>query len=73
MYEECEVWTMNVVGPNDLEWLTTYHEMGHCLGLAHDDYEQSIMHPVQRPTADATIPPWISDYDRDLLRERYMP
>lgn len=71
VYEECRVRTMNVSGPSDLEWLVVYHGLGHCLGLAHDDYEQSIMRPVQRATPDRMTPPWISDHDRDLLRERY--
>lgn len=71
VYEHCDVWTMNVSGPNDLEWLVLYHELGHCLGLAHDGYEQSIMYPTQEPTPDRTIPPWISDHDRNLLREKY--
>jgi hypothetical protein len=73
VYERCEVWTMNVSGPDDLEWLTLYHEIGcHCLGLEHDDVgaeSNNICRPVQ--TASPGIPPWISDSDRRLLRERY--
>jgi len=72
-YDSCAVRTMNVSGAGDLEWLVAYHGLGHCLGLAHDDYEQSIMRPVQRPTPDRTIPPWISDFDRRLLRDLYAP
>lgn len=71
-YERCEIRTMNVSGgASDLEWLTVYHEIGHCLGLAHDDYRQSIMFPTQEPTPDRTLPPWISDFDRAALREKY--
>ncbi len=70
-YTHCEMRSMNVAGGGDLEWLVAYHGLGHCLGLAHDDYEQSIMRPVQRPTPDRTIPPWISDFDRELLRGVY--
>lgn len=70
-YAHCDVRVMNVAGGGDLEWLVTYHGLGHCLGLAHDDFELSIMRPVQRPTPDGVIPPWISDYDRGLLRSLY--
>lgn len=73
VYDECQVRTMNASGPNDLEWLVVYHGIGHCLGLAHDDFEISIMRPVQRPTPDRTLPPWITDFDRSILRERYAP
>jgi len=70
-YTHCNIWTMNVSGPDDLEWLVLYHELGHCLGLDHDDYGLSIMHPAQQRTRDGGIPPWFSDWDRRLLRERY--
>lgn len=72
-YEQCAVQTMNASGPGDEEWLSIYHGFGHCLGLAHDDYERSIMRPVQRATPDRTLPPWFSDHDRQILRDRYMP
>ena len=72
-YTECRMQTMNASGgAGNLEWLTVYHGLGHCLGLAHDDYKQSIMYPVQEATPDRTIPSWISDWDRKLLRERYL-
>lgn len=71
VYEGCEVWTRNVHAAGDLEMLTAEHELGHCLGLAHDDYEQSIMFPDRAPTPARTLPPWISDHDRALLRARY--
>jgi hypothetical protein len=72
-YERCEAQTMALSGYGDMEWLAVYHGFGHCLGLAHDDYDQSIMRPYQRPTAPRTLPPWFSDHDRKLLRERYAP
>lgn len=73
-YTHCEVQTMNVSGgAGNLEWLVLYHEIGcHCLGLAHDDYEQSICYPVQTATPARTIPAWISDSDRELLRDKYL-
>jgi hypothetical protein len=72
-YERCEMQTMNVSGgASDLEWLVVYHGLGHCMGLAHDDYDQSIMRPTQAATLDRQLPPWISDWDRELLRGKYM-
>ena len=70
-YVECRVRTANT-GTTEMLSLVLHHELGHCLGLDHDDYEQSIMRPIQTPTPDRTIPPWISDYDRGLLRDLYL-
>lgn len=65
----CAVETSNVAG--ELRTLAVYHELGHCLGLAHDPESTSIMRPVQRPTPDGAMPPWISDSDVELLRRAY--
>ena len=70
-YTSCTMQTMNASGAGDLEGLTVYHGLGHCLGLAHDDYQQSIMQPMQRRTHDRDFPPWISDFDQSLLRGKY--
>jgi predicted Zn-dependent protease len=54
----------NLVFP-DILYIAVYHELGHVLGLAHDDYEESVMY---KHTRTGTI---FSDYDRKLLRELY--
>lgn len=69
--EHCTVQTVNVHG--ELRDLVMQHELGHCLGLAHDTYEQSIMWGTQHETPMGQLPPWISDSDRSLLRTSYGP
>ena len=66
----CVVSTSNT-GTAELEQLTLQHELGHCLGLAHDNFEQSIMRRVQTSTPLRELPPWISDSDKGLLRGLY--
>lgn len=71
----CGIHTMNIAGAGDLEVLVIYHELGHCLLLDHDDFQQSIMCGGARctlaPTPDGVIPPWLDDFDRDLVRRTY--
>lgn len=67
--ETCDIDVANATG--EMRALVLHHELGHCLGLAHDDYELSIMRPVQSLTPDRELPPRISDFDRDLLRNVY--
>lgn len=79
----CLVRQSNTAGAGDLTILVFEHELGHCLGLAHDSFPQSIMcgrDPADggddctlRQTPDRTIPPWISDHDRATLRGLYGP
>lgn len=71
----CRVETSNVAG--ELLTLTVEHELGHCLGLAHDDFASSIMrdpdlYPMES-TPDRQFPPRITDFDRNLLRGMYAP
>ena len=56
---------------NELAWLVVEHELGHCLGLAHDDAQTSIMRPVQIDTPWGDLPPRLSDHDVALLRGAY--
>ena len=69
--EVCEVETANT-GTLEVLGLTLRHELGHCLGLAHDDYGQSIMRPEQSPVPNREIGPWLSDDDRAAVRARYL-
>lgn len=69
----CEVRTSNT-GTREMLHLVLEHELGHCLGLAHDSYQKSIMFGGKlEPTPDGQIPPWISDDDRKMLRRLYAP
>lgn len=68
----CEATTANT-GTDELLAMVLEHELGHCLGLAHDDFGASIMRPVQTSAPMGEFPPWITDDDRALLRSRYAP
>jgi hypothetical protein len=76
----CDARTWNT-GTGEATSIALRHEILHCLGLAHDHYEQSIM-CGSRPyngREDCTLrghyegfSPTISDHDRRVLRELYL-
>ncbi len=66
----CSVRPSNT-GTSEILGLVLQHELGHCLGLAHDDWEGSIMRREQVSTPDGAFPPRITDHDRELLRGLY--
>lgn len=77
-YVNCSFRTANP--PPGLEVLIIEHELGHCLGLEHDQYEASVMFKSVKgmdPTDVKTesvmkFPPSISDDDKKAIRERYL-
>lgn len=72
-WSSCRIETSNT-GTNGMLYLVLYHEIGHCLGLAHDEQTNvSIMRPTQVETAAGAFPPWITDSDKALLRGLYAP
>jgi hypothetical protein len=66
----CVARTSNT-GTDELFGMVLEHELYHCLGLAHDDFDSSIMRPQQRPTPDGQLPPRLTDSDRELLWQLY--
>lgn len=48
------------------------HELGHVLGLDHDDFKASIMYPTMTITANMQLTRF-TNHDRNLLREIYCP
>lgn len=72
-YEYCKVTTTNV--PATYEPRVIQHELGHCLGLDHDDYTNSIMYwdlVIEDGDNAPKFPPDISEDDRDAIRKRYL-
>ena len=67
----CEVRTWNT-GTAELADKALTHELGHCLGLTHDDFPASAMYP--RIVSDSNFRPTrlrFTDYDRALLHRLY--
>jgi len=69
----CEMFVLPTAASLRERYLVSHHELLHCVGLAHDDFESSAMYPL---TEDDV---WnglrrstrISDHDVRLLRSRY--
>lgn len=68
----CEVSTWNTGTAELLDKVLT-HEMGHALGLAHDDFPDSAMYYTVTPDGARLTRGRLTDYDRNLLRELYAP
>lgn len=71
-YQQCVIYTANT-GTQDVLFWVLQHELGHCLGLAHDDFSRSIMYRSQWTVDDFRDRPWITDADRAAIREKYVP
>lgn len=53
--------------PSHIRFRTLAHELGHVLGLDHDDFPESVMYP----RADAREEPIVTEKDKQLLRIMY--
>lgn len=58
-------------GTSDLTHMVLVHELLHCLGLAHDDFDASVMRERQRRDISLANQVRVTDHDRALLNERY--
>lgn len=66
----CEVRTWNNGTVEMVDKVLT-HELGHCLGLAHDDFQGSAMYHSVEPDGPVLSRLRITDHDRKLLRALY--
>ena len=71
----CNIDLSNVTGITSV-YIVSYHSLGHCVGLGHDDeaYVSSIMREVQHEDQSGTSPqnlPGLTDSDSEALRNRY--
>ena len=72
MFTDCDAFSSNVPEyPVHVRVLV--HELGHCLGLVHDESEYSVMYPYQLDYAgtEDIPPPRITTDDRQALRALY--
>jgi len=61
---------VELYAPGALAERVIVHELGHVLGLAHDEHTGSIMYPTQTDTRDLQFI-LITQHDRSLLRDLY--
>ena len=68
----CDMYTWNNGSITEVDGVLI-HELGHCLGLAHDDFPDSAMYDQFIVTlgAERISRLRITDYDRSLLRDLY--
>jgi len=65
----CKVEICNVPTVTEMT-LAIRHELGHVLGLAHDDFEDSLMFGGELNSDQQYR---LTDYDRSIIRARYSP
>lgn len=61
-------------GSSRLTFLVAHHELLHIAGLAHDDFPDSAIYSFDHDDSlQSTTPARITDFDKALLREKYLP